>query len=184
MDSIDLSALEHSARRRYEWGRLRDALWGIAPLAWIVGLSYALSPQSASTALAGALALGCGAFVLWYGQGLQRAFVAGVGAGIVPLACALCASRLGHFCAGDRCMTLCVPACAVGGMFAGFAVARVSAHRPQRLSFWLVASGLALLTGALGCACVGFSGVLGLTLGFGAGLFPDAARAALALRSR
>jgi hypothetical protein len=38
--------------------------------------------------------------------------------------------------------------------------------------FWLSASSLALLTGAMGCTCVGYSGVAGLALGFAVGSAP------------
>jgi hypothetical protein len=63
---------------------------------------------------------------------------------------------------------VCIPACATGGVVAGLAVAGVGAS-PKRHRFLIAASSVALLTGAMGCACVGHAGVAGLALGFGAG---------------
>jgi hypothetical protein len=98
-----------------------------------------------------------------------------VAAGLVPLVLALCANHV-HHCSADGCMTLCVPACAVGGLAAGLAVAGVGNRRRAGAVFWLPASGLALLTGAMGCSCVGYAGVAGLGLGFAAGVVPGALR--------
>jgi hypothetical protein len=94
----------------------------------------------------------------------------GLAAGIVPLALALCANHIGHACMGDECMTVCIPACATGGVVAGLAVAAIGIRRRSGAAFWLATSAVALLTGAMGCGCVGYTGVIGLVLGFGAGL--------------
>jgi hypothetical protein len=114
---------------------------------------------------------------LWYGRDPQRAVLPGVAAGLVPLVLALCANHV-HACGVDGCTTLCVPACAVGGVVAGLAVAGVGNQRKAGPWFWASASALALLTGAMGCACVGSAGVVGLGLGFGAGMVPGLLRRA------
>src|SRR5690606_6404313 len=90
----------------------------------------------------------------------------------------LCAGRV-HTCGVNGCGTLCVPACALGGVVAGLAVARVAARRGLGLWFFIPASSLCLRTGAMGCACLGFSGVVGLVVGFGAGLVPGLGRRAV-----
>jgi len=90
----------------------------------------------------------------------------------VPLVFALCANSIGHLCSGDRCMTLCIPACATGGLLAGVVVTGLAVRRRSGIGFWLAASSVALLTGAMGCASVGYAGLVGLALGFGTGLVP------------
>jgi hypothetical protein len=70
---------------------------------------------------------------------------------------------------GDHCMALCIPACATGGVLAGLAVAAVGIRRRSGIGFWLAASAVALLTGAMGCGCVGYAGLVGLVLGFSGG---------------
>ena len=123
-----------------------------------------------------------GSAMLWYGRDPKRAVLPGVLAGLVPLGLALCSSCV-HGCAGDCCLMMCVPACAVGGLVAGLAVASVASQRKASTVFWLSASALALLTGAMGCACMGYSGVLGLAAGFTVGVVPGLLRRAFA-RSR
>lgn len=61
---------------------------------------------------------------------------------------------------------------------AGLVVATVGNRRKVGLWYWLCASSLALLTGAMGCACMGYSGVIALGLGFGAGIVPGLLRRA------
>jgi len=75
-------------------------------------------------------------------------------------------------------MMTCVPVCSVGGLVAGLAVASIGNQRRAGVVFWLSASTLALLTGAMGCACVGYSGVAGLAVGFAAGVVPGLLRRA------
>jgi hypothetical protein len=118
-----------------------------------------------------------GAVMLWYGRDPQKAVLPGVTAGLVPLAIALCANRV-HACGPDGCSSLCVPACTFGGMVAGLAVASIGNRRKAGVWFWLSASSLAILTGAMGCACIGYSGVVGLGIGFAAGVVPGLLRRA------
>ena len=71
-------------------------------------------------------------------------------------------------------MSLCVPACSLGGAVAGGLIAWASRSAPARALFIVSASGLALLVGSLGCSCVGYGGVLGLGLGLMATVVPSA----------
>ncbi|HXK20876.1 MAG TPA: hypothetical protein VNG33_23860, partial [Polyangiaceae bacterium] len=77
-----------------------------------------------------------------------------------------------HLCMGERCMTVCVPACMVGGLGAGIGVSLLGLRWKQGPVFWVGATVLTLLTGAMGCSCVGYSGVAGLAVGYGLGLVP------------
>jgi hypothetical protein len=69
-----------------------------------------------------------------------------------------------------------MPACILGGAVSGLLVAGVGHRRGAGSAFWLSASGLALLTGAMGCTCIGYSGVVGLALGYAVGSMPGLVR--------
>jgi hypothetical protein len=165
MASIDLAQVERRVRRRYEWSRAKQAVVGFSPVFLVIALATLLARQPSQAGGFGAATFLAGAAMLWYGREPQRAVLPGVLAGFVPLSLALCANHL-HVCTGNGCVALCIPACSVGGLIAGYAVARVGKQRRAGASFWLSASALALLMGAMGCACVGYSGILGLGLGF------------------
>jgi hypothetical protein len=178
MDSTDLAQLQHRARVRYELVRARRALLGVAPVLIIVAVAACFAHRPVSTLWFGLATASVGALMLWYGREPQRAVLPGIAAGLVPLVFALCANNM-HSCGIDGCSSLCVPACVLGGVVAGLAVASVGNQRRAGVWFWLSASGLALLTGAMGCACVGYSGVVGLGVGFAAGMVPGLLRRAL-----
>lgn len=175
MDSTDLTRFERRARARYEFARLRRGLVGFAPSLVLVAVAVALARHPSMTAAFGVATFLVGALLLWYGRDVRKAVLPGVFAGSVPLVLALCATHL-HQCTEDVCMTVCVPACTVGGLAAGLAVAGIGNRRRAGLAFWLPASGLALLTGAMGCSCMGYAGIAGLALGYAAGLAPGALR--------
>jgi hypothetical protein len=168
----NLEHIKRRARLKYEWSRARRAVAGFAPAAVIVIAAALLGNRPASTLAIGSALFVSSAILLWYGRDLRRAVLPGVVAGMVPLTFALCANHFGHACTGDRCIMLCVPACTLGGLVAGLAVAAIGHRGRHGFGFWGAASGLALLTGAMGCACVGYSGVAGLGVGFTAGLVP------------
>lgn len=182
MDSTELTEVERRTRVRYEWARAKRALIGFAPLLLVVAVATAVARHPSLTGAFGIGAFIAGAMMLWYGRDPKRAVLPGVVAGFVPLGLALCTSHL-HGCMGDRCMMMCVPACSLGGLVAGLAVASVGNQRRAGAVFWLSASGLALLTGAMGCACVGYSGVAGLAIGFAAGVVPGLLGRAFARRA-
>ena len=176
MGSIDVVAIERRLRTRYELARFGRALAGVMPAVAVVWLAAAVASRPWSAVAFGASMLFAGVILLWYGREPRRALLPGLGAGMVPLGLALAANRWGHVCTGDGCTSLCLPTCVAGGVIAGLLVASVG-HRYRRgLGFWVGASAVALLTGAMGCACIGYAGVGGLLLGFGAGLVPNLVR--------
>lgn len=177
MASTELSQLQRSVRFAYEVGRLRRALLGVAPLVVLAALATAVTHRPMSAIGFGAAAIAVGTFLLWFGRDAQRAVLPGFVAGIAPLSLSLCANRV-HVCSGGACTSLCIPACIVGGIAAGLAVATIGNRRDAGIWYWLCASALALLTGAMGCACIGYSGVIGLAIGFGAGVAPGLLRRA------
>jgi hypothetical protein len=168
MESVE--RIEEKARLRYELARMRRALFGFAPVLVLVTLAALLGKKPSVTIAFGISVFAVGAVLLWYGRDLRRAVLPGLAAGLVPLALAVCANHIGHACMGDECMTLCIPACATGGVVAGLAVAAIGIRHHSGAAFWIATSAVALLTGAMGCACVGYTGVIGLMLGFGGGL--------------
>lgn len=175
MDSTELQQLERRARGRYEWARLRWSLLGMVPVSLVIAAALLLGKRPSSVALFGALLFATGVVVLWRGQELRRALWPGVLAGLIPLTAALVANRM-HICAGGHCTSLCLPACSLGGVVAGLVVSFVATRRSLSWGFWVAASSLALLTGAMGCACIGYAGVVGLVTGFAIGALPQAVR--------
>ena len=175
MGSIDVAALERAARRRYEVARLLRALIGFAPASLIIATAALVGRRPGHSLAFGVALFAAGVFLLWHGRALHRAVLPGVLAGLVPLAASLTANLV-HGCGSGHCSSYCVQACSAGGIVAGLIVSTVAARRSMPWSFWLAAGALSLMTGAMGCACVGYSGVLGLGLGFAAGLAPQVVR--------
>lgn len=181
MDSTDLLRRRRRVRTAYELRRLGMALVGIAPFALVVAIAASVAHRPASTLFFGLTTAVVAAIMLWYGRTPQKAVLPGIIAGLVPLTLALCASYM-HACGPNGCTTLCVPACSLGGVVAGLIVAQTGKRRHQGKLFWLSASGLALMTGAMGCSCVGYSGVIGLAFGIVGGLLPGLLRSAASSR--
>ena len=171
MDSIDLTLLERRARLRYELVRAGRSVLGFAPALLLVGVAAALGRRPSSAVMFGSLLFVSGAFLLWRGQTLHKAVLPGLLAGIIPLVFALVANH-GHACAGGHCSTWCLPACTAGGVVAGLAVSWFATKRGLDWRFFVGASAVSLLTGAMGCSCIGYSGVIGLGAGFLAGAVP------------
>lgn len=170
MDSIDLTRIERRARRRYEWARARRAVLGFAPSLLVVIIAVLASKHpNAALGFGGAMFV-LGVALLWYGHDVRRAVLPGLAMGLLPLALGLCANHMAHVCNGDHCMTLCVPACTVGGLGAGIGVSLIGVRWKQGWPFWIGATALTLLTGSMGCSCAGFTGVAGLAVGYGVGL--------------
>lgn len=172
MDSTDLAQLQRRARRKYELARARRALLLFAPALSVVALAAVASKHPGSALAFGSAMFVVGVALLWYGRDVRRAVLPGLAMGLLPLALALCANHLGHSCMADRCLTWCVPACTLGGFGAGMGVSLLGRRAKQGAAFWLAATALTLLTGAMGCSCVGYSGVAGLVVGYGLGSLP------------
>jgi hypothetical protein len=172
MDSVDLSELERRARRKYEWARVRRAFLGFTPALVIVTIAALANKHPMSAIGFGAAMFVVGVGLLWYGREVRRAVLPGLAMGLLPLALALCANHVGHACMGGECMTLCLPACTLGGILAGAGVSLIGLRWKQGLSFWVGATALTFLTGAMGCSCLGYAGVAGLAFGYVVGSIP------------
>lgn len=157
--------LEARARRAYELGRLRGALW-VSPFAIAAGAAALACgrPAPLVLALTGALlALGVG--LSFRGGAAGRAVLPGLAAGSAPLALPLLMATVGHACFGPACLSLCQPSCIAGGAVAGIVIARAAAQPGRDLRFLAAAVAVAGLTGALGCTIAGAFGVLGMLAG-------------------
>ncbi|MGQ0504536.1 MAG: hypothetical protein ACT4TC_04395 [Myxococcaceae bacterium] len=164
-DNVEKPEAFAAAVRAYEWGRARWAFAWASPVLLIPFVSWAISGRTVSQMMLGAALFVVAIFGLWHGQGLAAAVPLGLKAGLVPLGLAHAARLYGHVCTPAGCTSLCVPACVAGGMAAGLVVA-FAARRSKRPHLVLAgATTVALLTGGLGCACVGYSGLIGMTAG-------------------
>jgi hypothetical protein len=153
------------AKGAYERSRLRLAAQVALPVALLPAVSWWLGTPLKSASGLGAGLVAVVALCLWRGGALSRGSMTGLKSGLVPLLFAHTAKLFGHVCSPSGCTTLCVPACAAGGVLAGALIeywARTSSRPNVTRGLGL---GVAVLTGALGCSCVGASGVLALIVG-------------------
>ena len=166
--------VQRQIRRRYEMQRGILALLGAIPVLLVVSLACVYSQRATTSALLGGGAIVLGVVMLWRGQQAQRAVLPAVGLGAIPLTLALWANAAHGCCvAGGTCMagmsSMCLPACSAGGLIAGGLLAVLGHRWRAGVWFWISATGMTLLVGATGCACVGYTGVLGLAIGYGIG---------------
>ena len=177
--AIDLKAAETRARRAYELGRARRGALLAAPLAILAVFAAAIGDVPTQGAAIGTL-LYLGALVFhWRGQEFEAAVLPGAAAGLVPLALGLTIRTYG--CMGgctSGCMAFCIPASLLAGAVAGLLIAQTTFRTKKATTFVLSAGVVALLTGALGCACIGLGGLLGLTAGIALPIAASLARLA------
>jgi hypothetical protein len=166
MAPTELALLEQRYRRIYELARLRRALVGFVPILILIVTSVVFGGRPATALVAGPQLFAAGVLALWYGREPGRGVLPGALAGGAALVLVLCANQMGHFCTGSQCVSWCLPACIAGGLLAGGAVSVVGVRERRGLGYWLSSSAITLLVGALGCSCVGFSGMIGLGMGF------------------
>ena len=157
--------LEVRARRAYQLGRLRWSL-RLAPavMAAFVAAVACGRPLDLCCALgAGALLLSVG--LSFAGGEAGRAVTPGLVAGSFALVLPLAVRTIGHFCDSAACMSLCMPACVVGGALAGAFLALRAAREEGGGA--CIASGIVVagLLGSLGCTLAGLSGVVGMLAG-------------------
>jgi hypothetical protein len=158
------------ARGRYEATRWRFAFVGALGVLVLPLGSHLLGASWLATTLLGAtLALGQ-LLSQWRGGVLAYASMSGLKAGLVPLALAHGAKLWGHVCTPTGCTSLCLPACTAGGVVGGLLVEWWARSTPRPIVARGVGAAMCVLTGALGCSCVGHAGVLGMVLGLAASM--------------
>ncbi|MFT3835454.1 MAG: hypothetical protein QM723_00460 [Myxococcaceae bacterium] len=165
-----MNDVEARARRSYEWGRAWFALRHGLLVLPLLGCSLFGCGKPAWAAASGLALFSLVSLLQYKGGALAKVVVPSVAAGLVPMTLPMLAKLSGHVCGGMLCGAF-TSTCAVGGVLAGAWVGRRLAHAQ---SLKAIGAGLALaaLTGALGCAAAGLSGVLGMALGLALGATP------------
>jgi hypothetical protein len=178
MASADLAAVELRARRAFERAMLRRAALGALPMVVAGAAAILLARDLEQTCLLAGFVVLVSLVCFWVRRGAETAAALGFFAGLVPYTASLLASRLGgHVCTPGGCVSMCLPACAAGGVIAAVLVARSAARRRAGPLFWLTASAMTIATGALGCSCAGFAGASGMLAGFALTVVPAAVAA-------
>ncbi len=167
--------LKQVARAAYERSRWALAAQVAGPVTVVPVLSWVLGTRWPSALGLGAALVAVLAVLVWRGGALAFGGLTGLKAGVVPLALAHASKLWGHVCTPAGCTTLCVPACATGGLLAGLLVERWARRSPRPGVTRALGAAVCLLTGGLGCSCVGYAGlagmVMGLVVSMGAGVF-------------
>jgi hypothetical protein len=153
------------ARGAFVRGRLRESL-----AVMLLGTALALAGTLLSTrplqaAIFGALLLLASGVFAFMGRDAGRAVVPAMLVGSLPLACALLGPHLGHVCTGSACVSFCVPLCSAGGLLAGGLLERFARVQQRPWRTWVFGVIVGACAGAMGCACVGVGGILGMSLG-------------------
>ncbi len=169
--------LQRQVRRHYELQRGFWALLGSIPVMAVVVVACCNSQRVTTSAVFGGGALLVGVTMLWLGRDAQRAVLPALIAGSIPLTLALWANQAHGCCVvGGACTTdmssMCLPACSVGGVIAGLLMAAIGYRWRAGFGFWLSATAISALIGAMGCACIGYTGVFGLVGGYSLGVLP------------
>lgn len=170
MADVDLDTLEARARSAYERGRWRTGAQAAWPALVMAGICVALGGQPLATLTIGVALAVVIAMATHRGRNASRAVIPGLLTGALPLMVGLIACRVPHACAAGLCVSWCAPLCLTAGALAGlFLSVRTKRASVERRPSLLVAAGIAVLAGSLGCLVVGLGGVVGMLLGLSAG---------------
>jgi hypothetical protein len=162
---VDMNHLESRIRRAYEKGRVRHAIAASAPVLALGALVLLVDRRPAVVLSLAGLLFATEALFVWRGQQLGRGALAGLAGGAIPLAFGLCMQVYARLCGSMLVGPACTAVCAAGGLLAGFWIAWVARRQPSRIAFAGAAATTAVLMGAIGCACAGLAGVVGLLAG-------------------
>lgn len=170
MANVDLDALEARARSAYERRRWRLGAQAASPALVMAGICVALGGRPWVTLATGAVLAVLIAKATQHGRAASRAVIPGLLTGALPLLVGLIACRVPHACAAGLCVSWCAPLCLTAGAAAGLVLGVRAKRAPvDRRPSLLVATGIAVLAGSLGCLVVGLGGVVGMFLGLSLG---------------
>jgi len=175
MSSLDVS----EAHRVFLRTRLREAFLMLGLALLVSGFGLLLAEERKSALPYMALLLGLTFAFAYRGRSAGRAVLPALILGVLPLGCALAAQSVGHACTPNGCVSLCVPLCTAGGLGAGVLLARWAAAQKRPFVTWGAGAAVVAAAGAMGCACVGQAGILGM----GGGLVATGALRALMSRT-
>lgn len=163
--AVDLNQVQARVRRAYEKGRATRALKTSMPLLGIGALVLLMDRRPGVVLGLDALLFAIAVLLLWRGQQAGRGLFAGLAAGAIPLAFGVCMQGYQVLCRSPSLMPGCTAVCGTGGFIAGLVIAWSAQRREANSVFALSAGAVALLMGALGCACAGAGGLVGLAVG-------------------
>lgn len=152
-------------RRAWEWQQARLASLGTMPVLGICIFMMLISGRTLQIITIGAGLLVAVWLSLFLGREFKRGVLPGLAAGIFPLFMATGAEMVWHSCSAEGCVSWCVPACIAGGATGGALLSWSARRRQWPLSQLLVGGWISILCGALGCSCVGYSGIAGMLAG-------------------
>ncbi len=159
-----------TALRAYERGRARWALWMAGPVLVLPLASWSLGGHPVLMCALGAALFATAALLLWRGQAWARGVGLGLAAGLIPFGLVHLARCSSYVCTEPMCYAICLAASALGGVAAGVVVTSAVRRASGSRLVLATATGVAFLTGALGCGCVGAWGVVALAAGLGASI--------------
>jgi hypothetical protein len=162
---VDLERLTKRARRAYELGRIRRALWVIAFIAPIGALCVLLSPRKGECLCLLVVLL---AFVIgmrWHGRRAGGNASVGLIAGALPLAAGILLALEPSICGGPGCIL----GASLVALVAGVWIAWRLRHESESLDGYLAVAGIAVLSASVGCIALGLIGVLGVVIGIALG---------------
>lgn len=155
-------------KRAFTRGRFRESLRTSWPFVFValLGVGLAEMPLHAAPYAVGLVLSGL--VFSFLGRAWGRVALPALLLGILPLVCSIAAQSIGHVCTPNGCTSICVPLCSVGGLLAGALLARFAAADGAPLGSWARGSVLVLMTGAMGCSCIGMAGTVAMAASLGA----------------
>jgi hypothetical protein len=154
-----------AARSAWEWQQAKLASLGTIPVLVLCFTMIVISGRTLQIMTIGAGLVVAVWLALFLGREFRRGVLPGLAAGIFPLFTATGAEMVWHSCSADGCVSWCVPACIAGGVTGGALLSWSARRREWPLSQMLVGGWISILCGALGCSCVGYSGIAGMMAG-------------------
>jgi hypothetical protein len=162
--ALELKVVEGRIRRAYELGRLRRAAIRSLPLGAIAASAIYFGPQRSFDFALGLSFVATAIFYLWQGQYAARALKPSVIAGLFPLLLSLIVNRTHPACGHESMLSACTIACALGGVIAATRIIRFSRTQKHPSTAYGLALIPTVLLGSLGCGCIGFTGVLAMSI--------------------
>lgn len=162
---MNSDSLRKRAQRGYALGRIKASWFEVLAASVIVVITLFLSSMHGTVLLPGFALIFLTAVFSYYGREPGRFVLPALILGLIPLTCALASQFVGHVCVAGGCTSLCVPLCTAGGLVSGVLLARSARASRSPGLVWLSGGALVLCAGAMGCVCVGASGVVGMSLG-------------------
>jgi hypothetical protein len=159
-----------SALRAYERGRARWALGMAVPVLVLPLASWLLGGHPVLMCVLGGALFAIAALLLWRGEAWGRGVGLGLAAGLIPFGLVHVARCSSYICTESMCFSICLAACVIGGVAAGVIVTSAVRRTSWSMPVLAATTGVAFLTGALGCGCVGKWGLVALAAGLGASI--------------